>query len=222
IHGGTTVAEARAWRTPVLFKVAAPGRHFAMNALGVIAVVSALRADRGRAVLSLASWQPVSGRGKRERIMLDPVEPDTWLELIDDAYNANPASMAASLDVLAAAKVRHDTGRIARGRRIAILGDMMELGRGEIALHADLANLPAMRDIDRVHCVGSRMRALHEALPDEKRGVWRETSGEMIRDLRARLDLGDVVLVKGSLSTGLGVIVDAIRKIGHPAPQEDE
>ena len=222
LHGQTTVAGARAWRTPLLFKIATPGRHFALNALGALASLRALSADRSRAVLSLATWQPVSGRGQRARIVLDPIDPDSWLELIDDAYNANPASMAASLDVLAAAEVKNSTGRITKGRRIAILGDMMELGPDEAALHADLAELPAMTKIDRVHCVGTRMKALYAALDEDKRGLWCATAREMTEGLRSWLDLGDVVLVKGSLSTGLGIVVDAIRKSGHPAPEEDE
>ena len=212
----STVAEARAWRTPLPYRVSARGRHFAINALGVLAAVRALGADRGRAVRSLAAWQPVSGRGARERILLDPVEPDTALELVDDAYNANPASMAAALEVLAATT----TGKT--GRRIAILGDMKELGPDQLRLHAALANLPAMRHIDTVHCVGPLMRALHDALPECKQGEWCTTSKSMIKSLRRRLAPGDVVLVKGSLSTGLGAIVDAIRQTGHPALNDDK
>jgi UDP-N-acetylmuramoyl-tripeptide--D-alanyl-D-alanine ligase len=222
LREGATVVEARAWRTPLLFKIATPGRHFGLNGLAALAAVHALGADRGRAAVSLASWEPVSGRGQRARILLDPVETDTWLELIDDAYNANPASVAAALDVLAAAEVYHDTGRVARGRRIAILGDMMELGPTEGALHAGLADLPAMQAVDVVHCVGPRMRALYAALPEAQRGVCCDTAAEMAAGLRRHLDLGDVVLVKGSLSTGLGVVVDAIRKMGHAAAQGDE
>ncbi|MCV6584550.1 MAG: UDP-N-acetylmuramoyl-tripeptide--D-alanyl-D-alanine ligase [Marinibacterium sp.] len=222
VAGASTVAEARAWRTPMLFKVGAPGRHFAMNALGVLAVVFALGADRGRALISLASWAPGSGRGQRLRLVLDPADADSWLELIDDAYNANPASMAASLEVLSGAEVTHGMGRVARGRRIAVLGDMKELGPDEKTLHAGLADLPAMAQIDTVHCIGPLMKSLHAALPEDKRGLWRATAPEMTERLRGRLDQGDVVLVKGSLSMGLRVVVDAIREIGHPAPHDYE
>ena len=148
-------------------------------------------------------------------ICLDPVDPDLSLELIDDAYNANPTSMAAALEVLAASPVRDGTGRIGKGRRIAVLGDMKELGPDAEALHAGLAALPAMDAIQTVHCIGPLMRALHAALPEDKRGAWYATSAEMAATLRGRIDSGDVVMAKGSLSMGLALVVDAIRKMGH-------
>ncbi|MCB1313047.1 MAG: UDP-N-acetylmuramoyl-tripeptide--D-alanyl-D-alanine ligase [Sedimentitalea sp.] len=226
----TTVVQARAWRSPLIFKVGAPGRHFALNALGALAVATAMGADRALAAASLGRWSPYTGRGARETIRLDPTESHLSLDLIDDAYNANPASMGAALAVLSAAEVHDGVGRVARGRRIAILGDMKELGPQAPALHAGLATLPAMDRIDQVHCVGPLMRNLHAALPETRRGTWQPDSAAMQRGLRARLDSGDVVLVKGSLSMGLGAIVDAIRKMGHGAPialtalrpQEDE
>ncbi len=222
IASGATVVEARAWRTPVLYKVGAEGRHYAINALAVLAAILALGADRGRAVLALAAWSAVSGRGQRSKIVLDPVERHLAVELIDDAYNANPTSMAAALEVLAAAHTEDGVGRIAKGRRIAVLGDMKELGPNAEALHAGLADLPSMAEIDVVHCVGPLMKALHTALPLEKRGQWVADAARLMRDLRGRIDGGDVVLVKGSLSMGLGRIVDAIRKMGHPDTQYDE
>lgn len=214
----TTVAEARAWRTPMLYKVGAPGRHFAINALGALAACWALGADRALCVHSLGRWTPYSGRGAHEEIQLDPTETDLRLHLIDDAYNANPASMAASLEVLAAAPVRHDTGRVRLGRRIAVLGDMKELGPKSSALHAGLAALPAMRKVDTVHCIGPLMRNLYDALPEAKRGVWAESSTALAGDMRHKLDSGDVVMVKGSLSMNLARVVDAIRKMGHGQP----
>ena len=214
----TTVAEARAWRTPMLYKVGAPGRHFAVNALGALAACWALGADRALCVHSLGRWTPYSGRGAHEEIQLDPTETDLRLHLIDDAYNANPASMAASLEVLAAAPVRHDTGRVKLGRRIAVLGDMKELGPKSAALHAGLAALPAMHKVDTVHCIGPLMRHLYDALPDAQRGVWAESSTALARDMRHKLDSGDVVMVKGSLSMNLARVVDAIRKMGHGQP----
>ncbi|WP_238364281.1 UDP-N-acetylmuramoyl-tripeptide--D-alanyl-D-alanine ligase [Mesobacterium pallidum] len=211
----TTVAEARAWRTPVLYKVQAAGRHFAVNALAVVAMAQVLHLDRALLLADLGQWVPVAGRGAREKIQMDPVETSQCLELIDDSYNANPVSMAASLEVLAAAEVTNDIGRVGQGRRIAYLGDMKELGSDAVALHARLAALEATRKIDRIHAVGPLMKALHDALPREKRGRWCETAREMAAGLRSDLDAGDVVLVKGSLSTGLAAVVDAIRKLGQ-------
>ena len=217
-----SVVEAQAGSEPLLYKIGAPGRHFALNALGALAAVDALGADQGLACVALGQWSAVAGRGARETIQLDAVEQDLSLDLIDDAYNANPASMAAALAVLAESEVHDDVGRVAKGRRIAFVGDMKELGQTEATLHADLADLPAMQRIDRVHCVGPLMRHLHEALPEFRRGSWTETSAEMVTRLRRHLDSGDVVLVKGSLSMKMALIVDAIRKMGHPAPQDDE
>ena len=177
LRDSVTVARARMPDgADILFKVMAPGRHFAVNAIGVLAVADALGLDIGLAVTDLGGWQPPSGRGQRERVVLDPAHEDLALDLIDDAFNANPASMAAAFEVLAAATPRDDTGRVARGRRIAILGDMLELGRDEAALHAALAALPQVAALDRVHCVGPRMGALWRALPPGQRGEWAETA----------------------------------------------
>ena len=112
--------------------------------------------------------------------------------------------MAAALEVLAAAEVTHDIGRVSKGRRIAYLGDMKELGPDEIALHAGLAHLDATKKLDVIHCVGPLMKSLYDLLPA----------------LSSHLDSGDVVLAKGSLSMKLGLIVDAIRKMGHPVQNE--
>ncbi len=212
----STVAQARAWRTPLLFKFGVPGRHFAMNALGALAAVQAAGGDRARAVCALAGWAPPGGRGKRETLALDPVEENATIELLDDAFNANPDSMSAALDALAASEPRHGVGRVAEGRRIAILGDMLELGVEEAELHAALADHPGMTRLARVHCVGPRMRALHRVLPPERRGLWVEEAEALARRAHSMLDAGDVVLVKGSKGSRVSLVVDAIRKLGHP------
>lgn len=198
-----------------LLKLAAPGRHFAANALGVLAVVDQLGADPTLAARDLSLWAPPAGRGTRETILLDPVE-ELSLVLIDDAFNANPASMAAAFEVLAASAPVDGPGRIARGRRIAVLGDMLELGRDEIALHEALARLEPFAAIDVVHCVGLRMRALWATLPAERQGVWVETAEAMAERIGHLIDAGDVLLVKGSKGSRVSVVVDAVRKLGHP------
>ncbi len=208
VQGNTTVARAEVAGAPLLYKIASAGRHFAMNALGALAACAALGAEPALSVLALGRWSPYRGRGVRELIRLDPAIGDQVLTLLDDAYNANPTSVAAALEVLAATDVD-------RGRRIAILGDMKELGPDAERFHAALADLPAMAAIDRVHSVGPLMRALHGALPEAKRGLHCDTSAELARALKSRFAPGDAVLVKGSLSMRLGVIVDVIRKMGH-------
>lgn len=221
----TTVVKATAHEAPLLFKLATPGRHFAMNALGALAAAEALGADLALCALSLSKWTPFKGRGVRETIALDGDDPDLTLDLIDDSYNANPTSLGAALEVLAAAQPRHGIGQVKQGRRIAIIGDMKELGPRAADLHADLAGHPAMEQIDIIHCIGPLMGNLHGALPDHKRGELCQTSAELAPRIARALDGGDVVLVKGSLSMKLALIVDAIRKMGHSAghrPQDNE
>ena len=221
LQGDTTVVQAQMGADPLLFKLSSPGTHFAMNALGALAVVAALRADIALAVGSLGRWKPYKGRGQRERIYLDVVDTRLTLELLDDSYNANPTSMAAALEVLAAVPVTNNIGRVSKGRRIAYLGDMKELGPDAVALHAGLAHLEATSKIDEIHCIGPLMRALYDLLPEAQRGEWYETSQEVLPRLKRHLDSGDVVLAKGSLSMKLGLIVDAIRKMGHARPDEE-
>ncbi|MDT8329305.1 MAG: cyanophycin synthetase, partial [Roseovarius sp.] len=155
------------------------------------------------------------GRGTRETLALDPADEDLTLDMIDDAFNANPTSMAAALEVLAAAIPRDGVGRVSKGRRIAILGDMLELGRDEIALHAALAALPDMAGIDEIHCVGPRMRALWEALPEARRGKWCETAQDLADQAHRVIDAGDVVLIKGSKGSRVSLVVEALRRAGR-------
>jgi UDP-N-acetylmuramoyl-tripeptide--D-alanyl-D-alanine ligase len=221
LQGETTIVRAEVGDAPLLYKINSPGRHFAMNALGALAVISAMGADMALAVGSLGRWMPYKGRGQRERIYLDSIDPRLTLELIDDSYNANPTSMAAALEVLAASRVTNDIGRVSKGRRIAYLGDMKELGKDERALHAGLADLPALADIDVIHCIGPLMKTLHDRLPAAQKGAWFETAEDATARVKAHLDSGDVVLAKGSLSTKLALVVDAIRKLGHPPLDEE-
>jgi UDP-N-acetylmuramoyl-tripeptide--D-alanyl-D-alanine ligase len=212
---GAGVAQAQAGGQRLLYKVAAPGRHVALNALAALAVADALGADRALAAVDIATWRPPAGRGTRARIAMDPLDETAAFDLIDDAFNANPASMAAALAVLAAAEPRDGAGRIAKGRRIAILGDMLELGPDEARMHAEIADHPAMRVISRVHCVGPRMRALWAALPEATRGDHVGTAAELAARAHRLVDPGDVVLVKGSKGSRVSLVVDALRKLGQ-------
>ena len=193
IIGDTTIVQAEANEQPLLFKIATAGRHFAMNGLGALAACEALGADLALAAGSLGRWSPFEGRGAREVIILDPVETH----------------------LLAVAAVTNNTGRVAKGRRIAYLGDMKELGPQAEALHAEMASHVATAQLDTIHCVGPLMKTMYDALPEAQRGRWTATSAEMVQGIRRDLDAGDVVLAKGSLSMKLGLVVDAIRKMGH-------
>lgn len=188
------------------FLLSTPGRHFALNALAALAAAAALGADPVAAAQALSQWQPPEGRGTRQSLRLGPDTTDRF-ELLDDAYNANPTSIAAALDVLAAC--------IPAGQRIAVLGDMLELGSDETTLHASLASHPAMTGLAKVHCVGPRMQHLWQALPPDRRGVWCEQAAELAGQVGSLAGPGDVVLVKGSLGSKLRLVVDALKEMGH-------
>ncbi len=210
-----TIISASHDSTDYLFKLAVPGRHFAMNAVGVLAACDALGADPVQAAQDIGQWQPPEGRGTREIVILDHGIAEETLDLIDDAFNANPTSMIASLEVLAASTPRNGVGRIVKGRRVAILGDMLELGPDEMAMHAALADDPYLRSAHVVHCAGPRMRALFDALPGDLRGQWAPEAADLAGQVAKLVDAGDVVLVKGSKGSKVSRVVDAIRKLGH-------
>ncbi len=212
-----TIVQATRQGTPSLFKVLSPGRHFAANGLGALAVADALHLDPMIAASDLGQWKPPAGRGTREHITLDIVE-ETSFDLIDDAFNANPTSLAAALDVLIAATPKDGMGRVGKGRRIAILGDMLELGPTEIALHEAVAQHPHLNKIDLIHCVGPRMKSLYAKLPRAQRGEWVADARDLAARSRSLIDAGDILLVKGSKGIKVSLIVDALRKLGHPAP----
>ncbi|MBM3606162.1 MAG: UDP-N-acetylmuramoyl-tripeptide--D-alanyl-D-alanine ligase [Alphaproteobacteria bacterium] len=194
VRDGALSCRARITGDTVDFTLATPGRHFAMNAVGVLAALSAAGADLKQAAARLADWQPPQGRGAVENL--------GDIRVIDDAFNANPASLAAGLATLAG---------LQGGRRVAILGDMLELGPGEIALHRAVADDPAMEAVGLVHSAGPRMRHLHDALPADRRGLWTETAAELAAHASELVRPGDVVLVKGSKSSRISLVVEALR-----------
>ena len=211
LEDGATLAHAEIDTQSIDFRLSTAGRHFAANAVGCLAVVYALGADVAQAARDLALWAPPAGRGARETVALPVGAP---IELIDDAFNANPTSMGAALEVLA--KATPNTG----GRRVAILGDMLELGPQETAIHKGLAALPWFAVVDVVHCVGPLMRGLYEALPEARRGAWFETATEAREALNTLVGPGDVVLIKGSKGAKVSLLVDALRKLGHGLPND--
>ncbi|GLQ34876.1 UDP-N-acetylmuramoyl-tripeptide--D-alanyl-D-alanine ligase [Amylibacter marinus] len=185
------------------FEIQAAGAHFATNGLAVLAAAGAIGADLEKTITALANWTAPAGRGARHIIDLGA---GASCELIDESYNANPKSMGAALDVLASAH--------AKGRRIAILGEMGELGADELALHAELAALPSVAQVDQFHLVGPMMQSLHAALPAAKRGVWVAQADELVHRIENLLSAGDVIMVKGSNYTRVSTVVSAIQKLG--------
>jgi UDP-N-acetylmuramoyl-tripeptide--D-alanyl-D-alanine ligase len=216
-----TVVHASRHGDGVLFKIRAPGAHFAANGLAALAVADVLGCNPVIASCDLGNWAPPAGRGTRERIVTDPVD-ESGFDLIDDAFNANPASMAASLDVLIATRPEDGIGRIGAGRRIAVLADMLELGPTEAALHAAIAQHPGLETIATIHCVGPRMRALWDALPRRQRGEWHETATDLVARARSLVDAGDIILVKGSKGSKVSLVVDALRKLGQASATAKE
>jgi UDP-N-acetylmuramoyl-tripeptide--D-alanyl-D-alanine ligase len=216
-EAGTSVA-ARAHGRRFMFRLGAPGRHLAMNALGVLAAVEALGGDIAKAALALGQWQAPEGRGARWTVSLGPGGLDGAITLIDESYNANPAAMAAAFEVFAGERPEDGIGRVTRGRRVAFLGDMLELGAHERELHAGLARVPALGAVTTVHCAGERMRALYDALPGSQRGEWFPTAEEMAARARRLVDAGDIAMVKGSNGSRVGKVVEAIKGMGEARP----
>ncbi|HEY8565770.1 MAG TPA: UDP-N-acetylmuramoylalanyl-D-glutamyl-2,6-diaminopimelate--D-alanyl-D-alanine ligase [Beijerinckiaceae bacterium] len=199
VEPGQSIVEARVLGTPLLFRVGMPGRHIAVNALGALGVVKALGADLALAGLALAELTPPVGRGERTRLHLAAGEAI----LIDESYNANPASMRAALAALAATKPG------SRGRRVAVLGDMLELGPEGPSMHGALQEPAAVADI--VFAAGPLMRHLVDALPPERRGGYAATAAELEPEVLAALRPGDVVMIKGSNGVRMSRIVQALK-----------
>jgi UDP-N-acetylmuramoyl-tripeptide--D-alanyl-D-alanine ligase len=210
-----TTAKAIVRGQPVLFRLGAPGRHLAMNALGALAAVEAVGGDLARAALALADWRAPEGRGARIEVPMGPEGRDGVLALIDESYNANPAAMAAAFEVFAATEPPGAEHAVSRGRRVAFLGDMLELGADEAAMHAALADLPALGMVDVVHCAGPLMAALHRALPPARRGEWHETAEALAARARRLVGPGDVVMVKGSNGSRIARVVEALKELGE-------
>ena len=185
------------------YRIGVPGRHWVMNSLAVLAAAGALGADVEAAAAALAEIEPLAGRGRIHRLTAGAA----GITLIDDSYNANPASVRAAIEQLA----RMVPG--AGGRRIAVLGTMLELGPAAPALHAALAVPLAEHGIDLVFTAGE-MRALGEALPAAMRGANAETGAELAPAVAAAVRAGDVVMVKGSNASRMGVVVDTLLQRG--------
>jgi UDP-N-acetylmuramoyl-tripeptide--D-alanyl-D-alanine ligase len=176
--------------------VGAPGAHIAQNVVAALAAVALLDGDVLNAAAALKTFTALKGRGAR----FDA----NGIQVIDESYNANPASMAAALALLGSAS----------GRKIAVLGDMLEMGEGGIAHHAGLAAPIAANAVDLVFVSGAQMKALWEALPSGIRGAYTENSAGLLPQVLAALQPGDTVLVKGSNGARMSVIIDALKARG--------
>jgi UDP-N-acetylmuramoyl-tripeptide--D-alanyl-D-alanine ligase len=209
---GSTV-EATVCGTAIRFLVPVPGRHWVMNTLAVLAAARAAGAAVDRAAEALAELQALPGRGRRHQL--------AWhggtLTLIDESYNASPPSMRAALAVLAAIEPT------AGARRVAVLGDMLELGGASERLHRELAEPVAAAKVDRVFLIGEAIAALDEVLPEGKRGGLWQSPEEAMPALLHFLEPGDVVTIKGSRGVRVSRVVELLRaQSARPEPSRPE
>jgi len=202
-EGLGSFADATVQGREVSYRLPLPGSHWVLNSLAVLAAANALGADVEKAAADLAELSPPRRRGERYRIR----SAGMCFELIDDSYNASPAAVAASLSVLGQARPGPS------GRRIAVLGDMLELGDNGPDLHRGLTAPVDANGIDLVFTVGETMRALNDALPSEKQGDWTADSASMAPIVAGAVRSGDVVLVKGSAGVAMSKVVDALKAL---------
>jgi len=202
LHATCSAVHADILGQDVTYKLGMPGRHMAMNSLAVLAAAALAGADLALAALSLSQVEPAAGRGVRRTLEVAGGEA----VLIDESYNANPASMAAALNVLGQAPVG------AHGRRIAVLGDMLELGPTGAALHGGLLEAVRANHIDLVYCCGPLMRNLWDALSTGKRGGYAESAAALEAQAVAAIRAGDAIMVKGSFGSKMKTIVNALEK----------
>ncbi|WP_349361400.1 UDP-N-acetylmuramoylalanyl-D-glutamyl-2,6-diaminopimelate--D-alanyl-D-alanine ligase [Stappia sp.] len=198
---GCTSISGHVFDREITYKVGAPGRHLVTNSLAVLAAVVELGGDLARGALALGEFHAPKGRGAQVTLRL----PDGEATVIDESYNANPASMRAALSLLKETPVARP------GRRIAVLGDMLELGESELRLHGELLGPLRQSDVDLVYCAGRRMRALWDDLPKHLRGAYAEEAESLRPLLLDDIRPGDVMMIKGSLGSRMGPLVEALR-----------
>jgi UDP-N-acetylmuramoyl-tripeptide--D-alanyl-D-alanine ligase len=192
---------ARILGEQVEYEIGAPGRHIVMNSLSALAAAARAGASLAKAAAALGAFTPPEGRGVRAAFDA----PGGRSLVIDESYNANPASVRAALAVL---------GHIPRAdhpRRVVVLGDMLELGHAARQMHADLNAAIDEQGIDVVFACGELMQALYDALPAERRGAYALTADDLRGHLIAGVRPGDAIMVKGSLGSRMGPLAAALK-----------
>ena len=187
------------------YTIGAAGDHWVMNSLATLAMVAAFGGDLDRAAACLADVTPLPGRGEHHLVRIG----GGAVEVIDESYNANPASMSAAIATLG------NTWSTAGGRRIVVLGDMLELGPDAPRLHAQLAEYLINSAVDVAFTTGINMAHLDAALPQRIRGFHAERSRDLVEPLLELLRPGDVVMVKGSLGSRMEIVVEALLEINE-------
>jgi UDP-N-acetylmuramoyl-tripeptide--D-alanyl-D-alanine ligase len=189
----------------IKYKLGIAGEHQALNSLAVLAAISAAGADVEKAAASFESFQAKAGRGKRYQLKTSFGE----ITLIDDTYNASPASVAAALKVLSNSKKGNG------GRAVAVLGDMFELGDTAVQLHVDVLKKVVENNIDLVFTAGENMEKAYESLLANLKGGCAKSSAELARVVASKLQDGDIVLVKGSRGMRMENVVNFILEEGQ-------
>ena len=200
LHDRGSDVEALIHGKRIEYRIGAAGEHWVLNSLAALAVAEALGADLVAAAAALSGVKASPGRGDRRRLKFGR----GTIELLDESYNANPASVRAMLAVLAR------TEPAPGGRRLLVLGDMRELGEQADAYHASLAEAVAASGAAQVFLCGPHMGALWRELAAGQKGVYRQDSGALAGEVAAALRAGDVLAIKGSLGSKMKVIVDAV------------
>jgi UDP-N-acetylmuramoyl-tripeptide--D-alanyl-D-alanine ligase len=197
--------EAEILGTRVAYRLTVPGRHIVQNSLAVLGAAALLGIDLHEAAASLRQVALLKGRGAR--LVIDT--PQGSFTLIDESYNASPAAMRAAVAVLG----RSLPGK--GGRRVAVLGDMRELGVDADRLHAELATALAAASVDLLFCCGPHMRALAAATQSNLAVEHAPESNALVPMVLHAVKPGDVVLVKGSLGSRMAPIVDALKTLAR-------
>jgi UDP-N-acetylmuramoyl-tripeptide--D-alanyl-D-alanine ligase len=195
-----SLVEADVFGEHISYELSVFGSHWVMNSLAVLAAVQAVGANISRAAQALLEMRVPTGRGKTHIIKL----ADGTVTLIDESYNANPASMRAAIKSLGERPL--DSG----GRRIVVLGDMLELGDRGPEFHAEVYRHLADSQVDLVFLSGPLMKNLWSRLDTALRGDYGATPEDLAEPVLATIRAGDVVMVKGSLGSQMRIVVDAM------------
>lgn len=203
--GGFAMVQARLHGRGLDFPILQTGAHWGLNSLAVLLMLEALDVDLDKGLAALGSFEPLAGRGAERQVAIE----GGAFTLIDESYNANPISMAATIDSL---------GRRA-GRKLAVLTDMLELGPDAARFHAELAEPLAAAGVDLVFCAGPLMKSLWDALRRERAGGYAEDAAALTPAVIEALRPGDLVMVKGSNGSKAGAIAQALGRLA-PSPRD--
>ncbi|MFL2812878.1 MAG: UDP-N-acetylmuramoyl-tripeptide--D-alanyl-D-alanine ligase [Paracoccaceae bacterium] len=194
------------------FSIGALGYHQLLNCLAAIGVILSYDLDLRIALKELKKWKPRNGRGRFLDIIFKKNLKKIKIRIIDESYNCNPSSLNASFEILKNAKF---VTTKKKSRKVAILGDMLELGINEKKFHSEVSNNDKIKFFDKIHCVGSLMKELHSKLPKEKKGLLVSKPKDLISHILINAEDRDIYLIKGSNSIGLSFIVDKLYDLNN-------